>query len=196
MNARLGRSCQGTENTYRHAPENKLLMRRITDPKLAMACASVGQRCASHGSSTYPRVCAICSSIALSDVAARGSDMVEQWQLHASRKVAPWVDHVDRGRWIKKLPLRERSQPAPLNDKRRPNGSKECEIFSDNVRSLRPEHCQYKRKPTCRGEDAVSSSVLTVLVSHLSRFEVRWIDRDHLPHDSASVSSRQSHRCG
>ena len=58
------------------------------DPKLEMACASVGQRCASHGCSTYPRVCAICSSIALSNVAARGRDMVEQWQLHASRKVA------------------------------------------------------------------------------------------------------------
>ena len=49
--------------------------------------------------------------------------MVEQWPLHASRK-GDRVDHVDRGRWMKKLPLWEQSHPAPLNDKRRPNGSK------------------------------------------------------------------------
>jgi hypothetical protein len=42
MNARRGRSCQGTENTYLDAPENKLAdASNGVIRKLEMACAGV-----------------------------------------------------------------------------------------------------------------------------------------------------------
>ena len=71
MNARRGRSCQGTENTYLLVPEHKLAdaSYRVIR-KLEMACAGVASPlCFTRVPRLSSLVCAIRASIALSDLA-------------------------------------------------------------------------------------------------------------------------------
>jgi hypothetical protein len=73
--------------------------------------------------------------------------------------------------------------------------AKSLEIFHRQIvgRSS-PNTANTKTQTILSGRGRSNSLGLFNLVSCLRRFEVRWIDRDHLPYDSASVSTGQGHR--
>jgi len=80
MNARRGRSCQGTENTYLDAPENKLAdASNGVIRKLEMVCAGVAAAlCFTRLSRLSSCLCNVRFNSACLTWPARGSDMVEQ----------------------------------------------------------------------------------------------------------------------
>ena len=116
MNARRGRSCQGTENTYLDAPENKLAdASNGVIRKLEMACAGVASAlCFTR----VPRLSSCLCNVRFNSACLTWpSDMVEPWPLDASWQVRIRLRRsCSPGQMHEVGAKGEQSHPAPLND--------------------------------------------------------------------------------